>query len=111
MSKRSEALYIQDIHDAISKIEEYVDGVSYEDMCHNSMLVDAIVRNLTIIGEAAARLSEEYKEQNSHIPWSEIIGMRNKVVHEYFGIDEEILWKTVTDDILTLKQYFESSKK
>jgi len=63
-----------------------------------------VVRNLTIIGEAARNIPEEVKLKNPDIAWSEAIGMRNKVAHEYFGVDEDILWKTIKEDLPTLKK-------
>jgi uncharacterized protein with HEPN domain len=56
------------------------------------------------IGEAANNMPEEFKKEHSDIPWNEIIGMRNKVIHEYFGVDEDILWKTIKEDIPELKE-------
>ena len=68
------------------------------------MTIDAVVRNLEIIGEAANNIPEETTDKYPEIPWREMISMRNKVLHEYFGVDEEILWQTITNDLPPLKK-------
>ena len=68
------------------------------------MTIDAVVRNLTIIGGAAKNIPEEIKSKNPEIAWSEAVGMRNKVTHEYFGVDEDILWKTIKEDLPVFKK-------
>ena len=104
MSKRGNKLYLEDIKDSIGKIESYVNSMSFEDFSKDLKTIDAVVRNLTIIGEAGSNLSPELKSKNSDVPWDEIAGMRNKVVHEYFGVDEEILWKTIKEDFPEFKK-------
>lgn len=88
----------------MKKIEEYTRGFDLEKFAADTKTIDAVVRNLTIIGEAVNYLPEEIKIQYPNIPWQEIAGMRNKIVHEYFGVDENILWKTITEDIKLFKQ-------
>lgn len=104
MSKREPKLYLEDIKSSIEKIEKYVSGLDYEKFSNDLKTIDAVVRNLEIIGEAVNNLPEEIKSQNPEIPWNEAVGMRNKVAHEYFGVDEEILWKTVTEDLPKFKE-------
>lgn len=104
MPERGDALYIQDILDCIHKIEEYTTGYDRDDFIGDRKTVDAVVRNLEIIGEAAHNLSGELRSAHRDIPWEDIIGMRNKVIHEYSGIDLDILWKTLQDDIPDLKK-------
>ena len=104
MSKREAKLYIQDIKDSIKKIQGYIKGLDFGDFIKNDEKIDAVVRNLTIIGEAANNIPKEIKTKYSDIEWRKMIGMRNKITHEYFGIDEDILWKTITEDILPLKK-------
>jgi len=103
MSKREAQLYLDDIFQSIAHIEQYTEGLSFEDFLHDAKTIDAVVRNFEILGEAAARLPEDFKEQYSFVPWSAMVGMRNKVIHEYFGIDPEIIWKTIQEDIPVLK--------
>lgn len=107
MSKKDPKLYLTDIVDSISRIEEYTRGFSFEDFKNDLKTIDAVVRNFEVIGEAAANLPEEFREKYSKIPWSQIIAMRNKVIHEYFGIDPEIIWKTVQEDLPELKKELE----
>lgn len=91
MSKREAKLYIEDIKSSIEKIDNYIDGLDFSEFIKDTMAVDAVVRNLTIIGEAAKNIPEEIKAKNPDIVWNEAISMRNKITHEYFGVDEEIL--------------------
>ncbi len=107
MSKRGDKLYFEDIINSIEKIEKYVDGMNVEEFYNDFKTIDAVVRNLSIIGEAANNLSENIKIKNPDIPWNEVVGMRNKIIHEYFGVDEEILWKTIKDDLPELKRLLE----
>lgn len=103
MSKRDAKLYLSDIVESVSKIEKYTNSFSYKKFSKDKMLIDAVIRNLTIIGEAAKNIPKEIKSKNSDIVWREIIGLRNKVTHEYFGVDEEILWQTIKEDLPYLK--------
>jgi len=96
-------LYIQHILDAISTIESYIVSVGHDAFLENKLLQDGIVRELEIIGEASKQLSHETKEMTKEIPWKEITGMRDMLIHEYFGVDKEEVWKTATADIQLLK--------
>jgi len=93
--KRTDKLYIKDILDAIKSITEYTNGLSFEHFRSKKIVIDAVVRNFEIIGEAAKNTSEDMKSLYREIPWKEMSGMRNKIIHEYFGIDLDIVWKTV----------------
>jgi uncharacterized protein with HEPN domain len=104
MSKREPKLYLEDVKNSIEKIEEYISGINFEKFSKDTKTIDAVVRNLEIIGEAANGIPDEIVSGNPEIPWKEAIGMRNKVVHEYFGVDEEILWKTITEDLPKFKE-------
>jgi uncharacterized protein with HEPN domain len=107
MPKRNVRLYLDDIRTEIKNIEAYVSSVSFGEFAKNTMMIDAIVRNFAVIGEGAKNLPDEFKAAHSEIPWGQIMGMRNKVVHEYFGIDEEMIWKTIEHDIPVLKSLIE----
>lgn len=99
MSKRGIKLYVEDITNSLKKIEEYTKNLTFDQFNIDTKTVDAVIRNLTVIGEAAKNIPDEIKIKYDDIPWEEIIGMRNKVIHEYFGVDENILWETVKEDL------------
>lgn len=111
MSKREPELYFQDIIVSIKKIESYLEGRTYEKFVNDGMAMDAVVRNIEIVGEAANNISEETKRSHPEIPWGKITGMRNKIIHEYFGIDMEILWQTIQEDLRELRQQVEAIVK
>ena len=104
MSSRSIELYLTDIKEAIDKIEKYVRQMTFTDFEQDSKTVDAVTRNIEVIGEAAKHIPAEVQLKHMEIPWKQIVGSRSKAIHEYFGIDLEILWKTVTEDIPKLKK-------
>lgn len=108
MSKREPRLYLQDILDSIGKIEHYIKGVTSKEFQLDQEKIDAVVRNLEIIGEAARNIPEEMIDKYPEIPWGRMVSMRNKVLHEYFGVDEETLWKTITEDLPVLKKQLAS---
>lgn len=86
---------INDILDAVSAVRKYVAGMTYEDFIADRKTVDAVIRNLIIIGEAAVHIPEEICQTYQSIPWPDMRGMRNFVVREYFGVSDKILWDTV----------------
>lgn len=99
MMARDPKLYLDDILDAIAKIEEYTAGLTKDAFEANGMAVDAVIRNLEIIGEAARNIPEEVKAGASNVPWPQMIGLHNIVVHEYFGVDVDIIWVIVTKNL------------
>jgi len=104
MFKRNIKLYLEDIVTAIRKIEKYTQEISLKFFESDEKTVDAVIRNLEIIGEAANNIPKEVKNKYSDIPWNRIVAMRNKVIHEYFGVDWDILWQTIQEDIPDLKK-------
>ena len=92
MSKRTPELLIQDILDSCNKIIAYTKDMKYDDFIKDSKTIDAVIRNFEIIGEAANRLPQSYKETHQEIDWHRIRGFRNRIVHDYMGIDFEIVW-------------------
>ena len=108
MSKRSIRLYVDDIQESISRIEAYTTTLTFEAFQEDKKTIDAVVRNLEIIGEAARNIPESIQSKHPDIPWHEIIGMRNKIIHEYFGIEKETLWKTIQDDLPQFKKRIEA---
>lgn len=97
MSERSDELLIEDILDAADKILRYTFKLTFEQFALDERTVDAVARNFEIIGEAANRLSAEFKTRNSEIDWNRIRGFRNRIVHDYFGIDQSIVWRIIAD--------------
>jgi len=95
MSDRSAALLIEDILESAKKIQRYTAGMTFEQFTLDEKTADAVARNFEIIGEAANRLPNDFKEKNSNIDWDRIRGFRNRIVHDYFGIDYSIVWKII----------------
>ena len=93
MSKRQPKLLVEDIIESGEKIFTYTAGLSFEQFKTDSKTVDAVIRNFEIIGEAANRLPEEFKDKYSDIDWHRMRGFRNRIVHDYFGIDYNIVWQ------------------
>ena len=95
---------LNDICQAINRIEQYIENLSFDAFSKDQKSIDAVVRNLEIIGEAANRLPDEFKEKYSEIEWHKVVGLRHRIVHEYFGIDLEIIWQILHKDLPGLKQ-------
>ncbi len=96
---RSYRAYLQDMRDCIVKILEYTTGYEYNRFLNDEKTIDAVVRNIKIIGEASKHLPDDIKQLNSQIPWKAIAGMRDKLVHDYFGVDIRFVWNTIKEDI------------
>jgi uncharacterized protein with HEPN domain len=86
---------VEDILEAIARIERYVEGMTIDDFSGDEKTIDAVIRNISVIGEAARHIPPEVQERYPQVPWTEMAGMRNIVVHEYFGVSVPILWDTV----------------
>ena len=97
MSKRDSKLLLEDILEASNKIFSYLFDFSFEDFTNDSKTIDAVIRNFEIIGEAANRLPNEFKELHNNIEWYKIIGLRNRIFHEYMGVDTSIIWNISKD--------------
>ncbi|MHC4154005.1 MAG: HepT-like ribonuclease domain-containing protein [Planctomycetota bacterium] len=104
MSKRPIQLLLNDIRQAADRIEQYIKNLSLDGFSDDQKSVDAVVRNLEIMGEAAKRLPQEFKEKYSEIEWHKVVGLRHRIVHEYFGIDLEIIWQILCKDLPELKK-------
>ena len=99
MSKRSSNLLLLDMKEAAEKILKYTNGLSFEDFLTDDKTIDAVVRNFEIIGEASLRIDEDFRLENPQIEWKKLRGFRNRIVHDYFGIDYEIVWSILTEDL------------
>jgi len=103
MSEKSPKVHLEDILTSVSRIEEYTNDLSFENFNKDQKTIDAVIRNLEIVGEAARNIPEEFSERHGNLPWREMMSMRNKVIHEYFGVDISILWQTIKEDLSNLK--------
>ena len=92
MSKRNQRLLLDDILLSIDRINEYTNAISFDEFLNDSKTSDAVIRNFEIIGEAANRLPDEAKEKYPEIDWYRIRGFRNRIVHDYMGIDYQMVW-------------------
>lgn len=104
MSKRDPLVLLKDIILAIQKIGRYTSHLNHDAFINDELIVDAVARNLEIIGEAARQLPEEYKRAHTEIPWTQIAGLRNRIVHDYFGLDLEIIWQIIQHDLPELEK-------
>ncbi len=100
---RREELYLADIIEAANAIENFLRGVKRENFIDNDLLRSAVLQKLSIIGEAAARLSKDFQKNHSEIEWADIVAFRNIAVHAYFSVDWPIVWVAATHDAQDLK--------
>ncbi len=106
--KKDPLVYIDDIRDSIEAIKRYTAGLTKEDFFSSTEKQDAVYRRLEVIGEAANRLPDEFRNQCSLIPWYKIVGMRNVLIHEYDSIDLDRVWRTIQKYITKLEGYLKS---
>lgn len=95
--------YIDDILNSIEEIEEFIEGMDFETFNSDRKTINAVIRSLEVMGEAATKIPTDIREKYTDIPWSKMAGMRNKLIHEYFGVDLEIVWTVCTDEIPPIK--------
>ncbi|WP_158735810.1 DUF86 domain-containing protein [Alteribacillus sp. YIM 98480] len=99
---KDDKLYLTHILECITNIETYLPN-GEEDFFRSKLIQDAVIRNLEIIGEATKRVSKDFREQHSHVPWREMAGLRDVLIHDYFGVDNGIVWNVVEKEIPPLK--------
>lgn len=104
---RDYKLYLIDIDEAVEKVLTFTDGYTYKKFCGDAKTVDAVIRNLEIIGEAAKHIPKKLREKYPDIDWQAMVGLRNIIAHEYFGVDLDIIWKTIKKKLPELKKQLE----
>ena len=99
MSKRADIEFVNDIREAVQRITSYLGGMSYEAFLADTKTQDAVVRNIEIIGVAAKAISEQLRASSPHIPWKSMAGMRDRLIHHYFGVNLDIVWQVASDEL------------
>lgn len=101
--KREYIDYLRDILDSINKVEQFTEGMDFEQFSSDTKTVYAVIRALEIMGEATRNIPNPVRQRHTTVPWREMVGIRNKLIHEYFGVNLEVVWETVEQDIPRLK--------
>lgn len=104
MSERGDIEFLGDISEAIRRLEFYTQKMDYADFLEDTKTQDAVIRNLEILGEAVKNISDELKEKHTEILWKDIAGLRDKLIHHYFGVNLEIVWTIIEEDLPKLKK-------
>ena len=109
--KKDPIIYIEHISSCISRIKEYTSGIDEDGFLKNNLIQDAVIRNFEIIGEATKKLNEDFRAKYSEIEWKKIAGMRDKLIHDYIGVDLWAVWGVVENIIPTLDTQIEDILK
>jgi uncharacterized protein with HEPN domain len=104
MSKRDWKILFEDIKESIEKIESYTNGFTFDNFSTSPLIIDAVARNIEIIGEASKNIPLEIQKRFDDIPWKKLSGIRNRIVHEYFQIDISIIWFIIQNELAPLKE-------
>ena len=105
---KDDSLYINHILQCINNILDYTKDLNKKDFSKNKLVQDAVIRNFEIIGEATKKVSDDYKQVHVEVPWKAISGMRDKLIHDYIGVDIAVIWKTIKEDLPPLKKKLEA---
>ena len=108
MPKDDSRFRLGHILEAIDKISTYIHDVTFDEFSRDSMIFDAVARNLEIVGEAARNIPEEVRDQHNEIPWREMLGMRNILAHGYMTLDMPTIWQTITEDLPDMRPHLEA---
>lgn len=100
---RDDQVYLAHIRDALLQISAYTDGMDSNAFLANRMVQDAVIRQFEIVGEATKNLSNSFRERHPHLPWKDLAGFRDKLIHQYFGVDLLTVWRSVVDDVPALQ--------
>ena len=104
---RNITLYVKDILQNMLEAEEFLEGMSYEQFISDKRTLNAVLRSIEVIGEAAKNIPDEIRVKYPDIPWKEMAGMRDKVIHFYFGVDKEVIWFVIKDRVPTIRPLIE----
>lgn len=107
MSKRGDVESLKDIQEAISRIQEYCRDSSLKQFLRDTKTQDAVVRNLEIIGEATRNISAEFKKKHAHVAWKSMAGLRDKLIHHYFGVNWDVVWNIIQEKLPAVKAQIE----
>ena len=110
MPKRDAGLLVGDIKTCLAQVNEYIRGMDLQAFLQDRKTIDAVTRNLEIIGEAARQLTEKDRAGYPQIPWAQIVGLRHRIVHDYFGIDTELIWEIASKDAPELAALLEGRR-
>jgi len=99
---KDDTIYIEHILLSIKNILDYTKGISKEEFARTTLIQDAVIRNFEIIGEATKKVSSDFIQINHEVPWKEMAGMRDKLIHDYIGVDIQVIWDTVEKDLPVL---------
>jgi len=103
MKRKDYSDYLQDILDSINDTDVFVKGISFEDFLKDKKSVNAVIRSIEVIGEAAKKIPHSMRKDFPDIPWKKMAGMRDKLIHEYFGVDLEIIWEVIKKDLPSIE--------
>jgi uncharacterized protein with HEPN domain len=108
MSKRDNLLLADDIIDSLKAIMEFTQSKTYDDFINDRMCRDAVIRNFEVIGEASNYISPEFKIDHPEVEWRKMTDLRNRFIHHYFGIDYEIVWRIIKDEVFNYLEYLQT---
>ena len=107
MKDRNYADYIHDILASIKEVDDFTKGMTFDDFCKDRKTTNAVIRSLEVLGEASRKISDDIKSKATNVPWAKMTGMRNKLIHEYFGVDLEIVWTVIKEELPPIKPFIE----
>ena len=103
MSERSTQLLLEDMQESLQKIFKFTDGLTRDAFMGDELVIDAVLRNFEVIGEAASQLPDEFVNEHPGVEWHKMIGMRNRLIHGYFGVSTAIVWETIRQHLPVLR--------